>query len=214
MEDAAFRAFLTDAFKAADGVMKPGAAFYIWHADSEGFNFRAACREAGWTVRQNLIWAKNSLVLGRQDYQWRHEPCLYGWKDGAAHYFTDSRRETTVIEDAKPDIRHMKKAELQELLEEIYSDKTATTVIYMDKPAKNAEHPTMKPVKLFDYEIRNSTKKGQNVLDLFGGSGTTIIACEQNGRNGYVMEFDPAYVDVIVDRWEKFTGQTAQLLEE
>lgn len=214
MEDAAFRAFLTDAFKAADGVMKPGAAFYIWHADSEGFNFRAACREAGWTVRQNLIWAKNSLVLGRQDYQWRHEPCLYGWKDGAAHYFTDSRRETTVIEDAKPDIRHMKKAELQELLEEIYSDKTATTVIYMDKPAKNAEHPTMKPVKLFDYEIRNSTKKGQNVLDLFGGSGTTIIACEQNGRNGYVMEFDPAYVDVIVDRWEKFTGQTALLMEE
>lgn len=122
--------------------------------------------------------------------------------------------ENIIIEDAKPDIRHMKKAELQELLEEIYSDKTATTVIYMDKPAKNAEHPTMKPVKLFDYEIRNSTKKGQNVLDLFGGSGTTIIACEQNGRNGYVMEFDPAYVDVIVDRWEKFTGQTAQLLEE
>lgn len=213
MEDAAFRAFLSDAFRAADGVMRPGAAFYIWHADSEGFNFRAACKEAGWTVRQNLIWAKNSLVLGRQDYQWKHEPCLYGWKEGAAHYFTDSRRETTVIEDMRPDIRHMKKAEMQRLLEEIYSDKTATTVIYMDKPARNAEHPTMKPVKLFDYEIKNSTKKGQNVLDLFGGSGTTIIACEQNGRCGYVMEYDPAYIDVIIDRLEKFTGKTAQLLE-
>ena len=214
MEDASFRAFLRDAFTAADGVMKPGAAFYIWHADSEGYNFRTACREAGWTVRQCLIWVKNSLVLGRQDYQWKHEPCLYGWKDGSGHYFTDSRRETTVIEDMRPDIRNMKKAELQELLEEIYSDKVATTVIHIDKPARNAEHPTMKPVKLFDYLIRNSTKKKQSVMDLFAGSGTTIIACEQNDRIGYAMEYDPAYVDVIIDRWEKFTGKKAELLEE
>ena len=214
MEDAAFRAFLQDAFLAADAVMRPGAAFYIWHADSEGFNFRAAAREAGWNIRQCIIWAKNSLVMGRQDYQWKHEPCLYGWKDGHRHYFTDSRKETTVIEDGRPDIASMKKAEMKQLLEEIYSDKMATTVIHMDKPARNDIHPTMKPVKLFDYLIRNSSRKKQTVLDPFAGSGTTIIACEQNGRKAYTMEFDPAYVDVIIDRWETFTGKKAELLED
>ena len=214
MEDGAFRAFLRDAFEAADAVMRPGAGFYIWHADSEGFNFRAAVKESGWRVRQCIIWAKNSLVMGRQDYQWKHEPCLYGWKEGSRHYFTDSRRETTVIEDGRPDIGRMKKEEMRKLLEEIYSDKMATTVIHMDKPQRNDVHPTMKPVKLFDYLIRNSTKKKQTVLDPFAGSGTTVIACEQNGRRAYVMEYDPAYVDVIIDRWETFTGKKATLAEE
>ena len=180
MEDADFRKFLGDAFKTADEVMKPGAAFYIWHADSEGYNFRGACYDIGWTVRQCLIWVKNALVLGRQDYQWRHEPCLYGWREGAAHSF--------------------------------YADRKQTTVLEFDRPTKSELHPTMKPVPLFDYQIKNSTQRGDAVLDLFGGSGTTIIACEQNGRKAFVMELDPKYVDVIIQRFEEFTGQKAVLL--
>lgn len=174
----AFRAFLTDAFQAANGAMKPGAVFYIWHADSEGLNFRAACAAAGFTVRQCLVWCKNTMVMGRQDYQWKHEPCLYGWKDGAGHLWASDRKQTTILT--------------------------------FDRPLKNKEHPTMKPVKLFDYQIKNNTKGGDCVLDLFGGSGTTLIACEQNGRNAYVMELDPKYCDVIIHRWEKLTGEKAK----
>lgn len=177
-----FRQFLTDAFSNADMVMKPGAVFYIWHADSEGYNFRGACFDAGWTVRQCLIWNKNSMVMGRQDYQWKHEPCLYGWKEGAGHLWASDRKQTTVIN--------------------------------FDKPTRNDMHPTMKPIPLFDYQIKNNTKGGDVVLDLFGGSGATIMACEQNGRHGYCMEYDPRYVDVIVDRWEKFTGAKAVLLNK
>ena len=180
MEDAQFRDFLTKAFSCANSVMKPGAVFYIWHAESEGFNFRAACKEIGWDVRQCLIWKKSSMVLGRQDYQWQHEPCLYGWKAGAGHLWTSDRKQTTILE--------------------------------FDKPKRNDIHPTMKPVKLFDYQICNNTKENDVVLDLFGGSGTSIMACEQNGRICYMMELDPCYVDVIIDRWEKFTGDTAVLL--
>lgn len=177
-----FRQFLTDAFSNADMVMKPGAVFYIWHADSEGYNFRGACFDAGWTVRQCLIWIKNSMVMGRQDYQWKHEPCLYGWKEGAGHLWASDRKQTTVIN--------------------------------FDKPTRNDMHPTMKPIPLFDYQIKNNTKGGDVVLDLFGGSGTTIMACEQNGRRGYSMEYDPRYVDVIIARWEKFTGEKAVLLNK
>ena len=174
----AFRAFLTDAFQAANNAMKPGAVFYIWHADLEGLNFRAACAAAGFTVRQCLIWNKNSMVIGRQDYQWKHEPCLYGWKEGAGHLWASDRKQTTVLN--------------------------------FDRPTRSKEHPTMKPVKLFDYQIQNNTKGGDCVLDLFGGSGTTLIACEQNGRNAYVMELDPKYCDVIIHRWEKLTGEKAK----
>lgn len=181
MEDAQFRAFLADAFRCADGVMKPGAVFYIWHADSEGYNFRSACRDIGWVVRQCLIWKKSSFVLGRQDYQWQHEPCLYGWKNGAGHLWASDRKQTTILE--------------------------------FEKPKKNEIHPTMKPVKLFDYQIRNNTKEKDVVLDLFGGSGTSIVACEQNGRICNMMELDPRYVDVVIDRWEKLTGKTAVLLD-
>lgn len=177
MEDAAFRKFLRDAFACADGVMKPGAAFYIWHADSEGYNFRGACHDIGWQVRQCLIWNKNALVLGRQDYQWKHEPCLYGWKGGASHTWL--------------------------------SDRTQTTVLDFDKPTRSEIHPTMKPIGLFDYQIRNSCPVGGAVLDLFNGSGTTIMACEQNGRSAYTMELDPRYVDAAIDRWETFTGKKA-----
>ena len=182
MDNDNFRQFLIDAFSNADMVMKPGAVFYIWHADIEGYNFRGACFDVGWTVRQCLIWNKNSMVMGRQDYQWKHESCLYGWKEGAGHLWASDRKQTTVIN--------------------------------FDKPTRNDMHPTMKPIPLFDYQIKNNTKGGDVVLDLFGGSGTTIMACEQNGRRGYSMEYDPRYVDVIVDRWEKFTGAKAVLLNK
>lgn len=177
MDNDSFRQFLRDAFAAADSVMRSGAAFYIWHSDSEGYNFRGACADNGWKVRQCLIWNKNSMVMGRQDYQWKHEPCLYGWKDGAAHLWT--------------------------------SDRTQTTVIDYKRPTKADIHPTMKPVGLFDYQIMNNTKPGDIVLDLFNGSGTTIMACEQNGRAARCMELDPRYVDAAVKRWEAFTGEKA-----
>ena len=207
MEDSSFRAFLTDAFTSADEVMKAGAAFYIWHADSEGLNFRCAARSAGWKIRQCLVWVKNSIVLGRQDYQWKHEPCLYGWKEGT-HYFTDDRTQATVYDD-KIDIKKLKKTEMLELLQEILSDSTATTVLYEDKPLVNDVHPTMKPIRLMAQLVKNSTQPKQTVLDLFGGSGSTLIACEQLDRSCYMMELDPKYVDVIIERWEQFTGEKA-----
>ena len=210
MEDGAFRAFLTDAFTNADLVMKPGAAYYIWHADSEGFNFRLAVRNANWKLRQTLIWVKNALVLGRQDYQWKHEPCLYGWKEGT-HYFTDDRTETTVIDD-KIDLKKLKKEELLALLEKMLGDKVPTTVLYEDKPLINDIHPTMKPIRLMARLVKNSSRPGQNVLDLFGGSGSTMMACEQLERSCFTMELDPRYVDAIINRWEKFTGEKAVLL--
>ena len=179
MDDDSFLQFLVAAYAAADAVMEPGAVFYIWHADSEGYNFRGAARAVGWKVRQCLIWAKSCLVMGRQDYQWQHEPCLYGWKDGAAHFWASDRKQTTLLE--------------------------------FDKPSRNGEHPTMKPVALFEYQMLNNTKVGSVVLDSFGGSGTTLIAAERTGRKALFMELDPKYCDVIVKRWEEFTGKKAVL---
>ena len=176
MPDDEFRKFLSTVFTIADSVLKEGSSFYIWYADNEGYTFRGACQDAGWEVRQNLIWNKNAITLGRQDYQWRHEPCLYGWTKGSHKW---------------------------------YSDRKQPTVIDMPRPTKSAEHPTMKPVQLFAYEIQNSSQEGDIVLDSFGGSGTTMIACEQLNRTAYLMELDPRYVDVIIDRWEKLTGQKA-----
>lgn len=177
-----FRSFLGKAFSCAKEVMKKGASFYIWHADSEGYNFRGACIDVGLQIRQCLIWKKQSITLGRQDYQWIHEPCLYGWNEGGSHSW--------------------------------YSDRKQQTVLCFDRPTKAELHPTMKPIALFDYLIKNSTKKDDIVLDLFGGSGTTIIACEQNKRKAYVMELDPKYVDVIIERWEQFTGKKAVKVEK
>lgn len=209
MEDQAFVAFLINAFTNADIAMKPGAAFYIWHADSNGFQFRQAVHDINWKLRQTLIWVKNALVLGRQDYQWKHEPCLYGWKSGS-HYFTDDRSQPTVIDD-KIDIRKLKKDEMLSLLEEIFSDKVPTTVIYEDKPLVNDIHPTMKPIKLLARLIRNSSRPEQNVLDIFGGSGSTLMACEQLDRRCFMMELDPRYCDAILKRWEDYTGRKAEL---
>lgn len=176
-EDSQFHKFLVDAFSAANNSMKSGASFYIWHADQEGYNFRSAVMEVGLKCRQCLIWNKDALCLGRQDYQWKHEPCLYGWKEGAAHSW--------------------------------YSDRKQTTVIDWQRPKRSEEHPTMKPIGLFGYQISNSSKEGDIVLDTFGGSGTTIVACEQLHRKARLMELDPHYCDVIIARWEKLTGQKA-----
>lgn len=209
MTDNNFHQFLVDAFKAADESMKPGAAFYIWHADSEGFNFRSACRTAGWEVRQCLIWVKNALVLGRQDYQWKHEPCLYGWKEGAGHYFIEDRALTTTIEDAA-NLNKMDKEELKAYIKDLREEVDyKTTILRENKPTASRLHPTMKPVELIGKNIKNSSRKGEKVLDLFGGSGTTMIASEQLGRDAYLMELDPRYVDVIIERYEQFTGDKA-----
>ena len=182
MSDDDFRAFLRDSYVAADAVMKPGAVFYIWHADSEGYNFRGAAQDAGWQIRQCLIWKKQNMVMGRQDYHWKHEPCLYGWKDGAAHLWASDRKQTTILE--------------------------------FDRPSRSSDHPTMKPVELFEYQLLNNTKGRDLVLDSFAGSGTTAIACEKTGREARLMELDPKYCDVIIKRWEDYTGETAVLLDE
>jgi site-specific DNA-methyltransferase (adenine-specific) len=174
MDNDSFRQFLVDAFTSANEVMRGGAVFYIWHADSEGYNFRGACNDVGWKVRECLIWNKNCMVMGRQDYQWKHEPCLYGWKDGASHVWASDRKQTTVLDFARPN--------------------------------RNDIHPTMKPVALFAYQIKNNTYKGDAVLDTFGGSGSTLIACEQLGRKCFMCELDEHYVDVIVKRYIDFTN--------
>ena len=201
------------AVKNADEHMKPGGVFYIWHQSRNSEIFKRACEGTGWKVRQILIWVKNSFVPGLQDYQWKHEPCIYGWKEGAQHYFLNSRRQSTVIEEQQPDFRNMKKDEMKELLEKIFDEeRTPTTVIHEAKPTRSDLHPTMKPVKLIARLIRNSSQQGEKVLDLFGGSGTTLIACEEMDRQCFMMEFDPHYADVIVDRWEKMTGEKAALV--
>jgi site-specific DNA-methyltransferase (adenine-specific) len=174
MDNDSFRQFLVDAFTCANEVMRGGAVFYIWHSDSEGYNFRGACNDVGWKVRECLIWNKNCMVMGRQDYQWKHEPCLYGWKDGASHLWASDRKQTTVLDFARP--------------------------------IRNDIHPTMKPVALFAYQISNNTHEGDAVLDIFGGSSSTLIACEQLGRRCYMCELDEHYVDVIVKRYIDFTN--------
>ena len=208
--DSDFIDFLVKLFTNAIEVLKPGGAYYIWYADGiKATLFWQAYKEAGLNIKQSLVWVKNSLVLGRQDYHYQHEPCVYGWKDGGAHYFIDDRTQTTVYEDAKPDIKKMKKEELISLLEDIFSDKQSTTVMHEKKPAVSDLHPTMKPIKLLARQIKNSTKQGEIVLDTCGGSGSTLIACEQLNRTCYTMEIDPHYCDVIVDRWQLLTGKQA-----
>lgn len=209
MQDGVFYNFLIKAFSNMNENIKDGGSFYIWHADSEGANFRNACNEVGWKVRQCLIWVKNRIMMGRQDYQWKHEPCLYGWKDGAGHYFIDDRTETTVIEDNGIDLKKLKKEEMLKLLQDIYSDKISTSIIHEDRPSRSDLHPTMKPIKLLARLIKNSSRKEESVLDLFGGSGSSLIACEQLNRHCYMMELDPKYCDVIIKRWENLTGKKA-----
>lgn len=191
MSDSDFYLFLREALLNVFAALKDGGAVYVFHSDTEGLNFRRAFHAAGLKLSQCCIWVKGSMVMGRHDYHWQHEPILYGWKPGAAHLWHSDRKQTTVWE--------------------------------YDRPARSAEHPTMKPVKLLEYPIRNSSLPGAIVLDLFGGSGSTliacekttrapgstVIACEKTARRAYVMEVDPVYCDVIVARWQAFTGRQA-----
>jgi DNA modification methylase len=214
MTDEQFEAFLGAFYRETFEVMREGAAIYVFHADSNGYAFRKKYRDAGLKLAQCLIWEKNTFVPGRQDYQWRHEPILYGWKEGAGHYFINDRTQDTVILEDEIDFKSMKKDELVAYLEQLrafWADKTS--VIWEKKPAKNDLHPTMKPVSLIGRLMKNSSKPGWKVLDPFGGSGTTLMAAEQLNRRAYLMELDPVYADVIVNRWENYTGQTAEMEE-
>ena len=209
----AFQDFLTNAFRNMEGALAAGAPFYIYYASRTASAFLQALENVGMEPRQQLIWVKNTFVLGRSDYHWQHEPILYGWKEGP-HYFTDSRRESTTIEIPEmPDLDHMKKDDAIKLLKNIYSY-TSTSVMREKKPAADDMHPTMKPIPLLCYQIQNSSRKGDTVLDLFGGSGSTLIACEQTQRRCFMMEYDPRYADVIIDRYEKFTGDKASLVRD
>jgi len=166
-----FYKFLYDFYSALSTAVKKGGAIYVWYASSEVVNFVSALVDSGWLYKQELIWNKTSMIMGRQDYQWKHEPCLYGWLDGGSHNWNSDRKQTTIID--------------------------------FDKPQRNGEHPTMKPIGLFGYQIENSSKIGDIVIDAFGGSGTTMVACQQLKRKARVIEFDPKYCDVIVKRMIK-----------
>lgn len=211
MESQLFGKFLRDAFSAAEAVLEPGGSFYVWFASKEHINFESALNACGLHVRQEIVWNKSQFILGRSDYQWKHEPCLYGWKDGAAHYFTESRNRTSVIQLAQSltekDIEKMKKEDMVVMLKAILA--LPTSVINANKPNKNTDHPTMKPLELFGELMKNSSVKGDPVLDTFGGSGTTLICAEQLKRKCYMVELDPHYCDVIIARWEKLTGKEA-----
>lgn len=219
-----FYQFLLDAHKNMFKVTKEGGAVYVCHADSEGVNFRRAYEDSGLLLKQCLIWVKNSLVMGRQDYHWKHEPILYGWKPGASHNWYVGRKETTVQESPvdlsiEPKKDHailtfnsgintiVVKVTDYEILKELTDNETTTWRI--ERPNRNADHPTMKPIELCARAIRNSSKPSDIVLDPFGGSGSTLIACEQTGRHCRMIEFDPIYADVIIKRWEELIGQEA-----
>ncbi len=202
LPDTAFYNFLFDFYKRMLAVMKSGASYYIFHADSEGYNFRKALHDNGVDIRQCLVWVKNTLVLGRQDYHWRHEPILYGWKPGAPHYFINDRTQTTVI-DEEIDVKKMKRDELLQLLAEIMSEKNPTSVIYHDRPSSSELHPTMKPVPLVGYLMQNSSKLNDIVVDPFIGSGTTMVAAHQLRRRCFAMEIDPGYCEITIDRMQK-----------
>lgn len=208
-----FAAFLNSAMSNAVYALKPGGAFYVWYSHSEEIAFRSAMEAAGGAIKQTLIWNKNAFTFGRSDYKWKHEPCLYGWKEGAAHWFRDEFNHPTVIEDAV-DVDKMKKDEMRDMLKQMLASPAPTDVIDVDKPMRCDLHPTMKPLELCGQLIHNSTRSGQNVLDLFGGSGSTMMACEQLGRKNYTMEYDPHYCDVIIARWEKMTGKKAERITE
>lgn len=182
MGDESFYQFLYDVHVNYFTIAKEGCGLYVFHADLEGLNFRRAFKESGFDLKQCCIWVKQTMVMGRQDYHWKHEPILYGWKGGASHNWYTDRKQTTIWE--------------------------------FDRPFRNDIHPTMKPIDLIEYPINNSSKNGDIVVDFFGGSGSCLIACEKTGRKARLMELDPKYCDVIVKRWEDFTGQKAVLLNE
>ncbi|MDF2876540.1 MAG: hypothetical protein K0R22_3223 [Sporomusa sp.] len=223
-----FNQFLHDAFASMFTATEAGGAIYVCHADSEGANFRGALQDAGWFLKQCLVWAKNQFVMGRQDYQWQHEPILYGWKPGAAHHFYGGRKQGTLIEEAAPIIVREDNegalltftAGMQMVTIRVPSfevlqsgDDGLSTVWRFEKPLRNGEHPTMKPIGLCARAIQNSSRPGEIVVDFFGGSGSTLMAAEQTGQACYMAEIDPVYCEVIIKRWEEFTGQKATLIK-
>lgn len=221
MSDGDFRLFLTDAFKRAHDSMADGAPIYVFHAETEGINFREAFKEAGLKLSQCLIWVKSSFVLGRQDYHWRHEPILYGWKEGEAHPWYGGRKKDTAILEECPGVtvKETKKGDLITFTDGFstvtikakeYEIVDTNTVIFHERPTRNDDHPTMKPVGLIVKLLRNSSKRGDVVLDPFGGSGSTLLACEEQKRTCYSMELAPEYCDVIIKRWETLSGGKAE----
>lgn len=219
MGDSDFAAFLLASYTSMFAAMREGAPIYVAHADTEGINFRCEFKRAGFKLSGCLIWVKPSLVLGRSDYQWRHEPILYGWKPGAAHTWFGGRKNTTVI-DAATDLplQQLDDGRFQIDLgqtqivisgSDVHVEEVCQTVIRAEKPKKSGEHPTMKPIELILPMLKNSTRRGAVILDLFGGSGSTLIACEKSGRFARLTELDPGYTDVIVQRWQEFTGKKA-----
>lgn len=208
MEDAEFYRFLLEAYKRMNEITKPGGPIYVFHADSEGENFRRAMREAGWLFKQNLVWVKNTIVMGRQDYHWQHEPILYGWKPGAAHFWNGERDKSTVIDDDM-DLRKLDKKELISLIYELKNNQN-TSVIRHYKPTSSEEHPTMKPVPLVARLIKNSSLKGHRVWDSFMGSGSTLIAADKTGRIAHGLEFSEVYAQVIVERYIRHKGNDGE----
>ena len=199
--------FLTKAFEVIKQALKPGGAYYCFYASMKTYEFLQAAAAADLPIRQHLVWVKNHLILSFSDYKWQQEPCLYGWTEGAGHFFDRSTIDATVIEQELP---NMTKSQLIDKVKELLE--IQTDVIHQAKPVKSDLHPTMKPIELFAKFIANSSRRGETVLDLFGGSGTTVIAAEQLGRTAYIMELEPKYADVILDRYEQFTGQKPELL--
>jgi DNA modification methylase len=221
MNNDEFKQFLLDAYISMFSVMKEGAPIYVAHADTEGLNFRDSFIKAGFKLSGCLIWRKNSLVLGRSDYQWMHEPILYGWKPGSKHRWYGGRKLTTIVE-------HGESGPIQKLEDGRWAVKVGDSVLivsgdaqveespasifFHEKPKRSSEHPTMKPVGLIEKMLKSSARPGDIVIDAFGGSGSTLIAADRLGMSARLMELDAKFVDVIVKRWEDFTGRKAKLL--
>lgn len=200
MEEDEFEKFLLKAHKCMFEFSREGAPIYVFHSDVGGYSFRKAFVEAGFKMAECLIWLKNQFVLGRQDYQWKHEPILYGWKEGSGHTWYGGRSQSTIFETELDELKKMSKKELLELIEE-YQKAIPTSVIEYDRPKKNKLHPTMKPLGLLGILMQNSSAKGDIVLDLFGGSGSTLMTAEKLDRIAYLVELDPIYCDAITKRY-------------
>jgi DNA modification methylase len=221
MGDAEFLELLRGSFASLFSVIKPGASIYVAHADTEGLNFRRAFRESGFKLSGCLIWKKNALVLGRSDYQWIHEPILYGWKPGSKHRWYGGRKQVTVqdLGDSSPFTQQADGSWLIRVGDQtlvVSGDAKVqgpqpTSVMHHEKPRRSAEHPTMKPVTLIERMLAFSARSGDLIVDAFGGSGSTLIAAERLGMCARVTELDPKFVDVIVKRWQDYTGRQATL---
>lgn len=218
--DPDLRTLVLSALRHSAQRLKPGGAAYVAHPDSKGALFRAAFFEAGFYLASVLIWRKNVLVLSRGDYHWRHEPVLYGWLGGSRHTWFGGRRRTTIHEFDEPPFDEVAPGEFHIAVGEsvlvvrgkdLTVERLEGSVLFEDKPKASREHPTMKPVALIERMLANSAKAGQVVLDPFGGSGSTLIAAEARALSCRAIEIDPRYVDVIVRRWQTYTGAAAQL---